>query len=115
MVYSINLFDFLSFSYIFVVNLLRCEPFVNLFIGFCVDDSNRSAASIKQKNHIKSLFVSMLHQTYNLRYFKHIMIISCVSLESSIFIINLYVVSFSNVFISLISMFRYKGIIILYQ
>ena len=34
--------------------------FVSLFIGFCVGDSNRNTASIKQRSHIKSLFVSML-------------------------------------------------------
>ena len=34
--------------------------FISLFIGFCVGDSNRNTASIKQRSHIKSIFVNML-------------------------------------------------------
>ena len=39
---------------------------VVLFIGFYVGDSDDKVISIKQKSHIKSLFVSMLHQMFNI-------------------------------------------------
>ena len=48
-------------------------------------------------------------------YYKHIMIIFCVDFELFLFAINLDVVSFSNIFSSLISMFRCKCITILNQ
>ena len=56
------------------------------------------------------LFVGMPYQTWNLRYYKNIRIISYVGLESFLLYINLDVVSSSNVFSSLIYVFRYKGI-----
>ena len=43
-----------------------------LFVGFCVGDSDGSTVSIRQRSHIKSLFIIMLHQTWNLRYFRHL-------------------------------------------
>ena len=57
-----------------------------------VDDSNGSAALMRQKSHIKSMFISMLYHTYNLRYSKYIIIISCVGLEPFLLPINLNVV-----------------------
>ena len=65
---------------------------VSLFVGFCVGDSDDNVASIKQRNHIKYLFVSIFHQTGNLRYSKHIRIISYVDLESFLVAINLDVI-----------------------
>ena len=56
------------------------------------------------KRHIKSMFVSMLYQIWNLRYFRHIMIISYVRFEHFLLTINLDAVSFPNIFNSLISM-----------
>ena len=81
-----------------------------LFDGFCVDDLDDDVVSIEQRSHIESLFVSMFHQTWNLRYYMHIRIISCVSLQSFLLAINLDALSSSNVFRSLIYMFRYKSI-----
>ena len=60
-----------------------------LFIGFCVNDSDNSIASIRQRSYNKSLCNNMLHQTCNLMYFKYIMIISCIDLEPFFFAINL--------------------------
>ena len=42
---------------------------------------------------IRSLFVSMFHQTWNLRYFRHLRITICVGLEPFLFAINMDVVS----------------------
>ena len=78
-------------------------------------DSNCNTASIKQRSHIKSLFVSILHQTWNLKYSRHIMIISNVGLELFLLAINLDVVSFSNVFNNLIYMFGCRDITVLNQ
>ena len=39
---------------------------VCLFVGFYASDLDSSAASIKQINHIKSMFVSMLQEILNL-------------------------------------------------
>ena len=89
--------------------------FVSLFVGCCVGDSDSSAALIKQRSHIKSMFVSMLHQTLNLKYSRHIRIICCVGLEPFLLAINLDVVSSSNVFSNLIYVFRCEGITILNQ
>ena len=86
-----------------------------LFVGFSVDDSDGNAALIGQKSHIKSIFVNMLHQTSILKYSRHIRIISCVGLEPFVIVINLDAMSFSNVFNSLIYVFRCKGITILNQ
>ena len=94
-------FDFLLFSYVFFVDLLRFVVVVSLFIGFYVGDSDDNIASIRQKSHIKSLLVSMLHQTWNLRYSRHIRIIFCVAFELFLITINLDAMSFSNVFNSL--------------
>ena len=69
------------------------------FIGFCVDDSNDIAASIRQRSQIKSLLVSMFH-----------VITSCVCLEPFLLIINLNVMSSFTVFSSLIYVLRCKGI-----
>ena len=81
-----------------------------LFVGFCVGDSDGSIASIRQRSHFKSLFVSMLYQIWNLMYSIHIRIISCVGLEPFILAINLDVLSSSNVFSNLIYVFKCKGI-----
>ena len=89
--------------------------FISLFIGFCVDDLNRNATSIKQKTHIKSLFINMLHQTWNLRYSRHIMIISYVGLKLFLLAINLNIVSSSNIFSNLIYVFECKDITVLNQ
>ena len=108
-----------SFYLIFLCFLMLLSPTccgVWLFIGFFfMRDSNDNAASIKQKSHIKSLLVSMLHQTWNLRYSRHIRITSCAGLESFLLAINLDVMSSSNVFRSLIFMFRCKGITVVNQ
>ena len=69
-----------------------------LFVGFCMGDSNGSVASITQKSHIKSLLVSMLHRTWNLRYSRHIKITSYIGLESFLLAINLDAMSSSNGF-----------------
>ena len=81
-----------------------------MFVGFYVGDYDNSVVSIRKRSHIKSIFVNMLLQTWNLRYSKHIMIIRCVNFEPFLLSINLDVVSLFNVFSSLIYMFRYKGI-----
>ena len=86
--------------------------FISLFVGFCVSDSKGNAASISERSLIKSLFVSMLRKTWNLRYF---MIIICVGFEPFFLTINLDVVSSSNVFSNLIFVFRYKSIVVLNQ
>ena len=82
----------------------------SLFIGFCVSDLDDSAALIIQMSHIKSLFTNMLHQTLNLRYSRHIKIITCVGLKSFLFAMNLNDMSSSNVFSNLIYVFRCKVI-----
>ena len=80
-----------------------------------MDDIDNSVALIRQRSHIKFQFVIMLYHTWNLRDSMHIRIISCVGLESFLLAINLDVVSFSNVFDSLISMFKCKCITVLNQ
>ena len=89
--------------------------FIRLFVDFCMSDSNGRVTSIKHRTHIKSLFVSMLHQIWNPRYSRHIRIIICVGLEPFFLAINLNVLSSFNVFSSLISMFIYKIITIMNQ
>ena len=54
-------FDFLMFLSSTCYNLC-------LFVGFCMSDSNSNVVSIRQISHIKSLFISMLLQIWNLRY-----------------------------------------------
>ena len=78
-------------------------------------DSGCSAALMRQKNHIKSLFINILLQTLNLRYSRHIRIISYVGRKLFLLAINLDVVSSSNVFSSLIYVFKCKGIAVLNQ
>ena len=80
---------------------------VCLFVGFYVDDSNENAVLIIHKSYIKSMFVSMLHQIWNLRYSRHIRI----ALNHFFLLLTLS----SNVFNSLISVFRCKGITVLNQ
>ena len=82
----------------------------SLFVGFCVSDLDDRAALIIQRSHIKSLFTNMLHQTLNIRYSRHIKIITCVGLQSFLFAINLNDMSSYNVFSNLISVFRCKVI-----
>ena len=65
----------------------------DLFMSFHVGDSKGQVVSIRQRSHIKSLFVNMLHQIWNLMYFRHLKIINCIGLESFILAINLDVVS----------------------
>ena len=83
---------FLSIDMSFCLIFLRFLMFLSstycgvwLFVGFSVSDSNNNVVSIRQRSHIKSLFISVFHQTLNLRYLRHIMIISCVGLESFFF------------------------------
>ena len=109
-----NFLHDLNFYTIFLYLSLIC-CIVCLFVGFCVSNSDSSVASIRQRSHIKSLFVIMLHQIWKLRYSRHIRIISCIDLESFLLIINLNIVSSSNVFSSLIYVFRSKGITVLNQ
>ena len=52
-------FDFPLFFYVFVVEFLRACSCLLVFLV----DSNDIIASIRQRSHIKSLFVSMIHQT----------------------------------------------------
>ena len=96
-----NLSSHLIFLCFLIFLLLTCCG-LWLFIGFCVGDSDGSVASIEQRSHIKSLLVSMFHQTWNRRYFRHIMITSCVGLEPFMLAINLDVMSSSNIFSNLI-------------
>ena len=80
----------LSFHLIFLrflMFLLSTYCGVWLFVGFSVGDSNNNVVSIRLRSHIKSLFISVFHQTLNLRYLRHIMIISCVGLESFFFLL----------------------------
>ena len=49
---------------------------------------------------IESLLISIFHQTWNLRYTRHNMIISHVGLESFLLAINFVAMSSSNVFSS---------------
>ena len=62
------------------------------------------------KSHIKFSFISMLHHTWNLRYYRYIRIITCVGLEPFLLAINLNVVSSSNVLSSLIYVFKINEI-----
>ena len=105
-------FHLLFFCFLMFLPPTCCDMW--LLISFCVGDSIGSVASIRQRSHIKSMFVNMLHQTWNLRYSRHLRIISFIDLEPFLLAINLDVVS-SNVFSSLISMFKYKGITVLNQ
>ena len=86
--------------------------FISLFIGVCVGESGDNTALIRQRSHIKSLFVSILHQTGNLMYSKHIRIISCVGIEPFLLVINLDVVSSYNIFTSLIFVLRRKDVVL---
>ena len=79
---------------------------VILFIDFSMSDSNDRAISIRQISYIKSLFVSMFHHIWNLKYFKHLRIINYIGLEPFIHVINLDVVLSSNVFITLVYAFK---------
>ena len=69
---------------------------IDLFVGFRVGDSDSKTFSIRQKSHIKSLFINILYQIWNLRYSKHLKITNCVSLKPFILAINLDIMSFSN-------------------
>ena len=106
-------FHLIFLCFLMFLSLTYCGMW--LFIGFFMGDSNDSAASIKQKSHIISLLISMLHQTWNLRYFRHIRITSCIGLESFLLAINLDAMSSSNIFSSLIFVFRCKCITVLNQ
>ena len=55
---------------------------------------------------IKSPFVIMLHQIWNLKYFMHLKITNFISLDPFILAINLNALSSFNVFSILIFMFR---------
>ena len=108
----------LSFSLIFfcfLMFLLSTCCSIWLFVGFCVSDSNGNATSIRQRSHIKSILVSIIHQTWNLRYFKHIMITSCVGLKLFLLAITLDAMSSFNVFNRLIYVFKCKCITVLKQ
>ena len=75
---------------------------------FFVDDSDGRKISIKQRRHIESHFVSILHKIWDFRYSRHLRIINCVNLEPFILAINLNVVSSSNVFSTLVSQYTTK-------
>ena len=79
---------------------------IDLFIDFDMGNSNSRVASIRQRTHIESLFIGMLYHIWNHRYSKHLRI--CVSLELFILVINLDVMSSSNVSRTLISVFKYN-------
>ena len=79
---------------------------IDLLVAFRVGDSNSRTVSIKQRNHNKSLISSMLHHIYNLRYSRHLRNTNCVAFEPLILDINLDVVSSSNVFCTLVFVFR---------
>ena len=64
--------------------------------------------SIRQRSHIKSIFVSMLLHVWNLSNAKHLRITNCVDFESFLIVINLDVMSSFNVFSTLVSVFRYN-------
>ena len=83
-------FMFLSSSY-YSMWLCRRTTII-LFVSICVSDSHDRVVSIRQRNHIKSLFVSMFHQIYNLRYFKHYRITNYVNLKP--FILTVYTLMF---------------------
>ena len=85
-----------------------------LVVCFYVGDSDSIVTSIRQRSHIKSLLVSMFHYIWNLKYFRHIRIASCVGFEPFMFTINFDAISF-NVFNSLIYMFRCKDITVMNQ
>ena len=79
---------------------------VDFFVGFHRDNLDSITVLIRQISHIKSLFVSMLQHNWNLRYSRYFRITNYVGLELFLFIINLDVVSSSNVFSTLVFMFR---------
>ena len=79
---------------------------VDFFVSFHRDNSDSITVLIRQISHIKSLFVSMLKHNWNLRYSRHFRITNYVDLEPFLFIINLDVVSSSNVFSTLVFVFR---------
>ena len=71
---------------------------VDLFVGFHVGDSDDKTVSIIQRSHIKSLFVNMLYQIRNLKYFRYFRITNYIGLEPFIFAINLDSKSPFNIF-----------------
>ena len=79
---------------------------IDLFIDFHMGNSNSRVTLIRQRSRIESLFIGMLYQIWNHMYSKHLRI--CVSLELFILVINLDVMSSSNVSRTLISVFRYN-------
>ena len=79
---------------------------VDLFIGFRVGDSDDVAISIRWRSHIKFLFVGILHQIWNLRYSRHLMITNYVGLEPFILVIYMNAMSSSNVFSTLVFVSR---------
>ena len=85
--------------------LCHCTT-VDLFVSFHVCDLDDIAVSIKQRNHIKYLFVNMLHQIRNLKYSSYFRITNYIDLEPFIFTITLDIKSPFNVFSTLISLFR---------
>ena len=87
---------------------LYCHITVDLLVGFHVDDSDDRAITIKQRSHIKSLFVSMLYRILNLRYCRHLRIINCVGIKLFFLAINLDAVSSFNIFSTLVYVCRYN-------
>ena len=74
---------------------LYCRTTIDLFLGFRVGDSNNSndkVVLIRQISHIKSLFISKLHQIWILKYYSHLRITNCVGFKPFILAINLNVI-----------------------
>ena len=66
-------FYLIFLCFLMFLSLTCCNVcfFVSLFIGFCVDNSDDNVASIRQRSHIKSIFIGMIYHILNLRYSRH--------------------------------------------
>ena len=85
---------------------LYCYTAVDLCVGFRVGDLDSGVVLTRHRSHIKSLFISMLYQIWNLKYSRHLRITNFVGLEPFIFAINLDAVLSFTIFSTLVSVFR---------
>ena len=72
--FSLPDFSFNSIFFCFFMFLSSTCYKIWLLIGFYISHSDGITVSIKQKNHIKSLIISMFYQIWNLRHSKHLRI-----------------------------------------
>ena len=72
--------------------LCRRTKVINLFVDFCINDSDDRAISISRITHIKSIFLNMFHRILNFMYSSYFKIINYIDLEPFIFAIHPIVV-----------------------